>query len=119
MYVRPTSTRLLRGMLTPAIRAISGSPLTLLVTRVLADHEDRAVAADDLALLTHRLDRRSYLHDPFQLRVDQRRRLWPPHEAAATGRGRAPGGCVGAQAKYDSRGVPTAPGAENLARSAD
>src|SRR3954447_8563745 len=67
MYVRPISTRLLRGMLIPAIRAIDRLPLPLLVTGVLADHEDRAVAADDLALLAHRLDRRSYLHDPFRL----------------------------------------------------
>src|SRR5829696_273804 len=50
-------------MLTPAIRAMR-LPLTLLVTRVLADHEDRAVAADDLALLAHGLDRRSDLHAP-------------------------------------------------------
>src|SRR4051795_3506245 len=67
MYVRPTSTRLLRGMLIPAIRAISLLALPLLVPWVLTDHEDRAVAADDLALLAHRLDRRSYLHDPFRL----------------------------------------------------
>src|SRR5687767_34650 len=33
---------------------------------VLADHEDPPMTADDLALLTHRLDRRSYLHDPFR-----------------------------------------------------
>jgi hypothetical protein len=46
-------------------------PLTLLVTRVLTDHEDDAMAADDLALLAHRPDRRSYLHDPFRL-GDQR-----------------------------------------------
>src|SRR3954469_16556241 len=77
MYVRPTSTRLLRGMLIPAMRAMSLLALTLLVPRVLADHEDRAVAADDLALLAHRLDRWSYLHDPFRL-GDQRGRLWPP-----------------------------------------
>jgi hypothetical protein len=32
------------------------SPLTLLVTRVLADHENRTAAADDLALLAHGLD---------------------------------------------------------------
>jgi len=41
--------------------------LPLLVAGVLADHEDRAVTADDLALLAHRLDRRSYFHDPFRL----------------------------------------------------
>jgi hypothetical protein len=42
-------------------------PLALLVARVGADDEHPAVAADDLALLTHRLDRRSYLHGPFRL----------------------------------------------------
>src|SRR4051794_41511873 len=89
MYVRPTSTRLLRGMLIPAMRAMSLLALTLLVPRVLADHEDRAVAADDLALLAHRLDRRSYLHDPFRLRVTRPRRLSPPPGAAATRRARA------------------------------
>jgi hypothetical protein len=41
--------------------------LPLLVPWVLTDHENRAMAADDLALLAHRLDRRSYLHDPFRL----------------------------------------------------
>src|SRR5215213_6472510 len=66
MYVRPISTRLLSGMLTPAMRAIFLLALPLLVPRVLADHEDPAVAADDLALLAHRLDRRSYLHDAFR-----------------------------------------------------
>src|SRR5918995_5946068 len=66
MYVRPISTRLLRGMLTPEIRAKVLLPLTLLVTRVLADHQHAAMPADDLALLTHRLDRRSYLHGPFR-----------------------------------------------------
>src|SRR3954451_24885405 len=100
-------------MLIPAMRAMSLLALTLLVPRVLADHEDRAVAADDLALLAHRLDRRSYLHDPFRLRVNQRRRLWPPHEAAATGRGRALADCVGAQTKYDSRGLPAARGTKH------
>jgi hypothetical protein len=34
---------------------------------VLADHQHRFVTADDPALLAHRLDRRSYLHDPFRL----------------------------------------------------
>src|SRR3954452_4304351 len=53
-------------MLTPAMRAIFLLALPLLVSRVLADHEDPAVAADYLALLAHRLDRRSYLHDPFR-----------------------------------------------------
>src|SRR5215210_3377573 len=67
MYVRPISTRLFRGMLTPAIRAMRPLPLPLLVTGVLADHEHPPVAADDLALLAHRLDRGSYLHVPFRL----------------------------------------------------
>src|SRR5947207_6141054 len=76
MYVRPISTRLLSGMLTPAIRAKAVLPLPLLVSRVLADHENPAVAADDLALLAHRLHRRSYLHDPF-------RRVWSSGAALA------------------------------------
>src|SRR3954469_6171489 len=67
MYVRPISTRLFSGMLTQALRAPTDLPLPLLVPRVLADHQDAAVPADDLALLTHRLDRRSYLHGPFRL----------------------------------------------------
>src|SRR3712207_3174045 len=54
-------------MLTPAIRAMPPLPLPLLVTGVLADHEHPTVPADDLALLAHRLDRRSYLHVPFRL----------------------------------------------------
>src|SRR5215210_4677466 len=78
MYVRPISTRLLSGMLTPAMRAIFLLALTLLVSRVLADHEDPSVATDDLALLAHRLDRRSYLHDPF-------RACNPDEEALETG----------------------------------
>src|SRR3954463_3027535 len=50
------------------MRAMQTSlPLTLLVPGVLADHEHPPVAADDLALFTHRLDRRSYLHYPFRL----------------------------------------------------
>src|SRR3954449_7367061 len=77
MYVRPISTRLLSGMLTPAIRAMTDLPLPLLVTRVLADHEHAAVPANDLALLTHRLDRWTYLHGPFRL-DDPDGRLWRP-----------------------------------------
>jgi hypothetical protein len=38
------------------MRAILPLPLPLLVAGVLADHEDRAVAADDLALLAHGLN---------------------------------------------------------------
>src|SRR3954471_13006225 len=78
MYVRPISTRLLRGMLIPAMRAmLDPLALPLLVPRVLADHEHPPVAADDLALLTHRLHRRSYLHDPFRL-IIQTGWLWRP-----------------------------------------
>src|SRR5271168_2585024 len=47
-------------------RASASSSLALLVTLVLADHQHHPVAADDLAFLAHRLDRRSYLHDPFR-----------------------------------------------------
>src|SRR3954449_10015111 len=64
-------------MLTPAIRAMRSLPLPLLVSRVLADHEHAAVAADDLALFAHRLHRRSYLHDPFRLMI-QTGWLWRP-----------------------------------------
>src|SRR3954451_22558555 len=77
MYVRPISTRLLSGMLTPAMRAMTALPLTLLVSGVLADHEHPAVAADDLALLAHRLHRRSYLHGPFRLMIQTRWLWWP------------------------------------------
>ena len=57
---------LVEGDVDPRNPSQSLLPLTLLVTRVLADHQHAAVPADDLALLTHRLDRRSYLHGPFQ-----------------------------------------------------
>src|SRR5215212_4723269 len=78
-------------MLTPAMRAIFLLALPLLVPRVLADHEDPAVAADDLALLAHRLDRRSYLHDAFRSLESGRggsgdrcgRRYHPPERVAA------------------------------------
>src|SRR3954464_9902510 len=65
-------------MLMPAIRAmpVGHLPLTLLVTRVLTDHEDRAMTADDLALLAHGLDRRSDLHAPritFCIRKNRRK----------------------------------------------
>src|ERR1039457_1242422 len=66
MYVRPISERLFRGRLTPAILAMRALSLPLLVTLVLADDQHHSVAADDLALLAHRLYRRSYLHDPFR-----------------------------------------------------
>src|SRR4028118_393777 len=62
MYVRPISTRLLRGTLTPEIRAMVPLPLPLLVAWIGADDENPPVTADDLALLAPRLDRRSDLH---------------------------------------------------------
>src|SRR6185369_2028854 len=108
MYVRPISTRLFRGILTPAIRAMASLTLPLLVTRVLADDEDPPVAADDLALLAHRLDRRSYLHDPF--RLDDRRRgsggrFRPPlPDADPRTRRRAGGRPLRAQTGHDSKG---------------
>src|ERR1700730_16037749 len=90
MYVRPISERLLSGRLTPAMRAISRSPLALLVALVLADDEHRAVAADDLAFLAHRPDRWSYLHDPFQAAVSSAARLWLPHGPPLPGRDALP-----------------------------
>src|SRR3954451_6017236 len=86
MYVRPISTRLLRGMLTPEMRAMVRLPLPLLVALVLADDKDPAVAPDDLALLAHRLDRRSYLHVSF--RADPGGRALGAGAAPATSRGR-------------------------------
>ena len=35
------------------------------MTRVLADYEDLAMASNDLALVAHFLDRRTYLHSQF------------------------------------------------------
>src|SRR5918911_5696906 len=100
-------------MLMPAMRAMYWNlPLPLLVPWVRADHEDRPVSADDLALLAHRLHRRSYLHDPFRLAVPAR-----PALAAARGcryRSRTCAyGCVGAQVEHDSRGLPGRRGPEN------
>jgi hypothetical protein len=42
-------------------------PLPLLVAGVGADNEHPPVAADDLALLAHRLDRGTYLHAEITL----------------------------------------------------
>src|SRR5262249_50267571 len=51
------STRFSRGMSTPAMRAIPAPlSLPLLVLRLGADHEDRALAPDDLALVAALLD---------------------------------------------------------------
>src|SRR3954469_24995989 len=77
MYVRPISTRLFSGMFPTAIRAKAVLPLPLLVSWVLADHEHPAVPADDLALLAHRLHRRSYLHDPFRTMFQTGWLWWP------------------------------------------
>src|SRR6202035_358432 len=59
-------------------------PLALLVTLVLADHQYVAIAAYDLALLAHRLDRRSSLHDPLR-RLGSGARALAAVAAAATG----------------------------------
>src|SRR5450759_5131340 len=54
MYVKPISTRLLRGRSTPAIRAILSLPLFVL--RIFADHPQHALAADRLAFCANLLD---------------------------------------------------------------
>ena len=51
--------------------------LTLLVARVLADDEHLAMASDDLALIAHFLDRRTYLHLLF-LSVMRFRLIYTP-----------------------------------------
>src|SRR6059058_6361364 len=105
-------------MLIPAMRAISALPLTLLVPGVLADHEHPPVAADDLALFTHRLDRRSYLHDPFRLMI-QTGWLWRPsgrryHAPGAVTRRSLPAPSATAQ---DSKATgPTGPRAKRGSR---
>src|SRR3954452_5705575 len=116
MYVRPTSTRLLRGTLTPAIRAMTQLPLTLLVAGGLADDEHRAVATDDLALLAHRLDRRSYLHGPFP-RVWPGDALWLPREQPLLRHGwRARRGSAHARTVEDSKAVRLPSVGERIAR---
>src|SRR5262245_32963526 len=64
MAVRPISVCWLGGMLMPAIRAIAlpRLALTLLVTRIRADHPQDALAPDDLALAAHLLDRSIHFH---------------------------------------------------------
>src|SRR3954470_21540623 len=117
MYVRPTSTRLLRGTFTPAIRAIRYLALTLLVAGGLADDEDRAVTADDLALLAHRLNRRSYLHGPFP-RVWPGDALWLPREQPLLRHGwRARRGIAHARTVEDSKGEPVPSGGELITLS--
>jgi hypothetical protein len=53
------------------------------VTRIRADDKDPALAADDLALFAHRLDRRSYFHARFALVVSDFQ--WFLNPALATG----------------------------------
>src|SRR4051812_26705755 len=95
------------------MRAMRASlALPLLVIRVLADDEHPSVPTDDLALLAHRLDRRSYLHVPFRL-GDRRRWLWPPREAAATSRGPAHADpAVRTRTRHDSKGFGGRPRAD-------
>src|SRR3954464_6832469 len=91
-------------------------PLTLLVAGglaedrrpapaagVLADDEHRAMTADDLALLAHRLHRRSYLHGPFP-RVWPGDALWLPLEQPLLRHGwRARRGVAHARTVEDSK----------------
>jgi hypothetical protein len=60
-------------------------PLTLLVTWIGADDQHLSMAADDLALLAHRLDRRSYLHEPLLADVRNRARDEPAAGATSEG----------------------------------
>src|SRR5215203_4081362 len=84
-------------------------PLTLLVTRVRADHQHAAVPADDLALLAHRLDRRSYLHGPFRF-LGSAGWLWlpvrPPLPSPDAGRRLA---APNATSEYSARVGPRSP----------
>src|SRR6188474_2621589 len=76
-------------MLTPAIRAIVAClALPLLVARVLADHQDRPIAADDLALFAHRLYGSSNLHCSGLVSntgLLRRPRSWTPGNHRPTG----------------------------------
>src|ERR671915_1181476 len=63
MYVRATSSRFSRGRSTPAMRATPCLlSLSLLVTRVRADHHHSPAAPDHLALVADGLDARTNLH---------------------------------------------------------
>src|SRR5690242_6768546 len=92
------SIRRSRGMSTPAmrataaLRALSWSLALLhLVLGVVADDQHHALAADDLAPLTPRLDRCSYLHD---LLLPSR--IWPPCNQPPTPPGNRQSGSPGA-----------------------
>ena len=65
------------------------------------------MAADDLALLTHRLDRRSYLHDPFRL-IIQTGWLWrpvrPPLPCPRSGHAQKPPSRAPSATEQDSKG---------------
>ena len=83
--------------------------LTLLVARILTDDENLAMASDNLALVAHLLDRRTYLHitflsvcGSFYTYTPSRWRLFSKLEAAAKDPGlregaplRATGRCLG------------------------
>src|SRR3954451_624862 len=65
---RRTTAKRSRCWMCSVVQTGWGSALTLLVTRVLADHHDAAVATDHLALVTDRLDARVDLHvSPFSV----------------------------------------------------
>src|SRR6266498_2456673 len=92
------STRRSRGMSTPAMRATICPPcpfpvslaLLHLVLGIVTDDQHHALAANDLAPLTPRLDRCSYLHDLLHSLASGRRavgrHVLPP--TALTRRGR-------------------------------
>src|SRR5438067_765641 len=104
-------------MLIPAIRAIR-LPLTLLVTRVLTDHENGAVTANDLALLAHGLDRGSDLHRSANLLVIRReRRLGPRSRSRARQPQKISNGRLGGPALFDQ--VPRRQNARSVTRNGD
>src|SRR5205823_15048824 len=93
-----SSTRRSRGMSTPAMRATICPPcpfpvslaLLHLVLGVVTNDQHHALAADDLAPLTPRLDRCSYFHDlPHPLASGRRavsRQSLPPTALPRRGR---------------------------------
>jgi hypothetical protein len=52
-------------------QAVSPSTLALLMLGVFADDHDPAFSLDNLALIAHRLHRRSYFHSIFLLRFKE------------------------------------------------
>src|SRR3954453_15256636 len=90
-------------MLIPAIRATLALPL--LVPRVLADHQDRPVSADYLALLAHWLDGSSDLHRSG-FRIDNRIPTRPMNRTV--GRTNRPTRPTGKDSRGDASAMPGA-----------